>query len=615
MNDPVAQEFLPITLQDALDSGAFDVINDSEGQESFALLAALDALMVTKKAAGLTGQAEVAQLLKSCYSMRLDAGSKTEPFQPSLRRSNGNTSAKPYHLPQEHIQLLADAYNQIKPAARRAHLADIVGLMIRKRRIDHVIAAIDAYIVTPLDPDSWFDGGKQHWHRALALALSFRSGIGTRLDQIVNALFSAFEKACEGAMDATPLWYLRPLRAEEIDTHATVTASHLRQLADGHKSQSRYSMAVHMYQAAAYWYSRTDNAEGAAAMLNERAVVTETTADGLLPGLQSQSFYTDALRYYREIDGKYHGALQVRAAIDRVLGKLEAAGMAAISEMQIVRISGPRIDFAEMVESAVSRVRGKSALDALVEFVELDPWPSRTRYLAQAKEVAKVGVMDSIMGSTHLAADGRQIMKVGPLTGDEDKDADVMEMKAIKAFVLYAELTAKVALSPSLSQIYMEHSLSLYDFQVIASECPIVPLSHSDAVAQGLYAGYQRDFVTSLHILLPQFENIVRGLLKNAGVITARTDIDGISMEVGLSTLVADPQMLSTFGPNATFGIKALMCAQVGPNYRNDIAHGLANSGSCHTFIGLYTWWFILKMVFLQWHLARQLTAEGSEEA
>jgi hypothetical protein len=117
---------------------------------------------------------------------------------------------------------------------------------------------------------------------------------------------------------------------------------------------------------------------------------------------------------------------------------------------------------------------------------------------------------------------------------------------------------------------------------------------------------------TALHLLVPQFENIVRAVLKSAGAITARTDTQGITMEVGLSTLIDDAKMVDTFGEDLTFGIRALMCSQVGPNYRNDIAHGLADSDSCNTLAGLYTWWFILKLVFTQWYEAAQPTAHGN---
>lgn len=602
-------------LQDALDSGALTIINASEGKDLYHLLAALDTLLAEKKSGGQTGQVQVVQLLMWCYSMRLDAGNKTEPFQPVHRLADGRSTAKTDDLTPDQVQLLAGLYSEVKPAARRARLADLVGLKIRQRRIDHVVAAIDAYTATPLDRDNWFDGGEHYWHRALCLALAFHAGVGNRFETIERALFDTFEKACEVPSSVAPLWYLRPLQAEHADTYASLIATRLQQLADDRQSTGDLDAAKYVYQNAAYWFGRAKDPQRAAAMLHGRAVVTERKADSFDQGILRQSFYTDALRYYREVDGKFHRELRVRDAIDRVQHKLEDAGRAAIGEMQTIKISVPGINVAELVEDAVGHVRGKSAVDALVAFMELDHWPSRATYLREAKEGTKLGIFASLVGSTYLAGDGRQVKQLDPLTGDDKADAEAIELKAMQNFVQTAQFAARTALSPALSQIYMEHALSLADFQVIAADCPTVPLAHAKAVAQGLYAGYQRDFVAALHILLPQFENIVRALLKSAGVTTSNTDRNGITMEVGLSALVKEPKLAEILGDDLVFGICALMCTQVGPNFRNDIAHGLATSADCHTLVGLYTWWFIFRLIFNQWHLAGQMEGSGDEPA
>ena len=137
--------------------------------------------------------------------MRLDAGNKTEPFQPGHRMAVGGTTAKPDHLTPAQVQLLAGLYGDVKPPARRARLADLVGLKIRQRRLDHVVAAIDAYIATPLDREHWLDSGEHYWHRALRLAMSFYAGVGERFETIEYALFAAFERACETSEGTEPL--------------------------------------------------------------------------------------------------------------------------------------------------------------------------------------------------------------------------------------------------------------------------------------------------------------------------------------------------------------------------------------------------------------------------
>jgi hypothetical protein len=173
------------------------------------------------------------------------------------------------------------------------------------------------------------------------------------------------------------------------------------------------------------------------------------------------------------------------------------------------------------------------------------------------------------------------------------------------------------AIFPCLSQIYAEHPITLDAFAEITRGSPIVPQSHAGLIAQGLYAGFQHDFAVAMHLLVPQFEHIVRTVLKSNQVITTNTDKDGLSMEVGLSSLIDKPEVEQIFGPDVTFGIYALMCSQSGPNLRNNIAHGLVSDAILQDTMSVYTWWFILKLVFSQWyvkHLKVQTALDTSQE-
>lgn len=62
-------------------------------------------------------------------------------------------------------------------------------------------------------------------------------------------------------------------------------------------------------------------------------------------------------------------------------------------------------------------------------------------------------------------------------------------------------------------------------------------------------------------------------------------------------------EMVAVFGEDRTFSIRALMCVEPGPNLRNVIAHGLADS---ECFQGPHVrcvWWFILHMVIREFRV------------
>ena len=80
---------------------------------------------------------------------------------------------------------------------------------------------------------------------------------------------------------------------------------------------------------------------------------------------------------------------------------------------------------------------------------------------------------------------------------------------------------------------------------------------------------------------------------------TSHLDQDGIETENGLSALIDLPQVSKIFGQDLAFEIKALFCDQMGPNLRNNIAHGLFDDRQIVSPDAVYAWWLGFKLVFI----------------
>jgi hypothetical protein len=150
------------------------------------------------------------------------------------------------------------------------------------------------------------------------------------------------------------------------------------------------------------------------------------------------------------------------------------------------------------------------------------------------------------------------------------------------------------------------HRLRESDFVAIASESPIVPEGRERLFGKALFAGYEKDFVAALHLLIPQIEHMVRWHLKAAGIKTTNLDRDGVENENGLSALMELPEATQIFGEDLSFEFKALFCDAFGPNLRNELAHGLLDDNACQSPYAIYTWWFGLKLVFKAFWNARR---------
>jgi hypothetical protein len=112
---------------------------------------------------------------------------------------------------------------------------------------------------------------------------------------------------------------------------------------------------------------------------------------------------------------------------------------------------------------------------------------------------------------------------------------------------------------------------------------------------------------------MPHFEHVVSQALKGAHAITA-THEDGIDMEVVLSALTERSQVNEVFGEDMTFAIRCLMCVQGGPNLRNAVAHGHAGTDECDSPAGLYTRWFLLRLIVRQYQIRSSEASSPSTE-
>jgi hypothetical protein len=133
-------------------------------------------------------------------------------------------------------------------------------------------------------------------------------------------------------------------------------------------------------------------------------------------------------------------------------------------------------------------------------------------------------------------------------------------------------------------------------------------------IAKALFAGFERDLVTALHLLVPQVEHLVRWHLKSSGVKTTTLSADGVENENGLSTLVDLPEVAKIFGDDLAFELKALFCDAFGPNLRNEVAHGLLDDENCQSAQTVYAWWLLLRMTFNTfWNAVRKKEHEPPE--
>ena len=182
-------------------------------------------------------------------------------------------------------------------------------------------------------------------------------------------------------------------------------------------------------------------------------------------------------------------------------------------------------------------------------------------------------------------------------TPSEDNEIRIRS-EMIRGYSVHVDIVVQGLILPAQEILLLEHRLREVDFVNLARQSPIVPIGRKLLFGKALFAGYDQDFVTALHLLVPQIEHMVRVYLKQASVQTTAPDADGTENEKGLSALMDLQETEQIFGENLSFEIKALFCDSSGPNLRNNLAHGLLDDEASQSVYAIYAWWFGLKLVF-----------------
>lgn len=564
-------------------------------------------------------QAKIYWLLSDACSMMLSSDNKNEPFKPfAVFHDRRSAIADDFSV--EDISFFSEIVTEVTDIRLKARLADLAWLKASKRNLNNALVAIDAYRQIPLETETWIRDGRECWYRALGLAAMLRTGAGNRIQEMECDIQQAFDSSNKS--DGYLALWLADLMANFglCKTKSVDIAGKLESLARTFEGEGDFHRARDYFENSSKWYeSAWDKSKSiemtichAEAFVKEAIVRTTTEQPS---NMVAASFYEKAIQILRTIPKADRPAINIDERIAELHKSLNESGQLSLNEMVVISSDG--IDITQMVEAAKSAVSEKTPIDALKAFANLSHGMRISEMQDSAIKQLKQHPLSSLFGGTYMSRDGRVIAKTNGINFDETLDGNHPNVQAsvMRNHGIHLTLIVQGNVLPALEILHLEHRIREVDFLSIVKESPIVPPGREVLFAKGLYYGYDHDYITALHLLSPQIENLVRYHLKNAGAKTSTLDSCGIENENGLSTLVALPEMKTVFGDDLTFEIKALFCDSLGANLRNELAHGLVDHNACNSLHGVYAWWLTLRLVFNTfWNAARQERESGITE-
>lgn len=149
-------------------------------------------------------------------------------------------------------------------------------------------------------------------------------------------------------------------------------------------------------------------------------------------------------------------------------------------------------------------------------------------------------------------------------------------------------------------ELNKKFSYELKDLKCLTFNNPIIPEGREDVILQGLLLGLKGNYYAAMHLLVPQFENILRYIAELCGDVIYTLKDDNTSEAKLLAPVFELPNLVDSLDEDLLFCLKGLLNEKAGSNLRNELAHGILEPQIANGGIGKYFLGIVIKM--LKWH-------------
>ncbi len=540
----------------------------------------------------ITGQ-EIFALLGAITSMMLKSDSFTEPFGPMFVLQ-GSRSAIVEDFNDNQLGVLSEIIKDINDPELKARIADVLWIRRKDYKVSQI--AVESYLesATRLEsPEHWTQPAERI-ERALRLSVS----LGKK-SQILSKVIEHIERVLEKYNGDDPLFLSQNLMGLllEFNQGNPVTYEQMSErIALKAESEGNYYKARSLWETRAKWLkTANDNDEEVKALVNaaetyvkeaEQAVAGEPRSH-----LVASSHLQSAIEAYRRIGG-YSDRIR---ELHNILLEYQAKSLA---EMGVIKSDG--IDLSEAIQNSINRVKGKPFYDAVFDFVLMVHSPKVSELRRQVEELAAKHPLQHLVSGVIVNENGKVIARHSDMySKDPDERERAIQENMFRHASFHHQIYTHSIVEPVRVQLCEEHSIRLDNFLKIVSNNPFVPEGREYIFAQGLKAGMLGDYLTALHLLIPQIENSLRHILTRMGEITSGIDSKGIQDERSLNITLYSDSILKVFSEDIVFDLKGLLVERFGANLRNRMAHGLMEHHSFYSVEIPYLWCLIFKLCCL----------------
>ncbi len=233
-------------------------------------------------------------------------------------------------------------------------------------------------------------------------------------------------------------------------------------------------------------------------------------------GMTAASWLMDAIKALQQVP-------KTKERREELEGLLREAQASIADEMGTV---STEIDISDLVDHARKSVAELTLGQALAEFANLARSPQPQKLREDVEKQAAESPLSSIIPMTIHDDEGKVVSKSPGLALGEEKDDTAVRHLIARNESMRRQIAVSGKFEPVRRLIMSEHPLDQSHFGPIVAMSPFVPADRTDLYALGFARYVNGDFISALHILVPQLENSLRYVLKQAGVDASRIQND-----------------------------------------------------------------------------------------
>jgi len=595
MNNKKYPQDLVIASDDFRNSDCMSIVNNIDGNSYYDYWSFLSIKAKEKIESGDLKSGKILWIIADACSMMLNPNSKNEPFKPfAVMYQTNSRSSVVDDFTNAEINFFDDILEFCEDYRIKSRLAEILWLKMIPRNIKYIEIAIDNYQQFSLEYDDILDDSKVVWERVIMLSLWYKKPLEAIYKKLLEVFNRVEFKNNYYLIDIEKLLFL----SKVDETHYKIISDKLELFANKFKTNKDFYRARSYFESCKEWTNDIDKQNKFTIEIAELYILEAKSVNMLVSG----HFYENAIKEYRKIARRYRDKydININDKIDEIHKDMNKSNLLSLDYMQPISLG--KIDLTQLTSYSIKEVSDKSFEEALYKFVNIYTIKKYSKRYEESIESINKPSLEKLLLPTHIhySNDGRVISKrVGVNFSDKEsadyKDSLFYEM--IQSYDLEIDLVTKASVIPAFQQLLFEHRVTKDDLYSLCSTSSIIPAYRTVFWIEGLYFGFENNFIVSTHLLIPQIEHLVRVKMKEKGIKTS-TIKDGIETENGLSTLLDNEKITEVLDENILFEFKALLTKQIGKNLRNNIAHGLCEVNTLRSVHSIYFWWLCLKLVF-----------------